>query len=136
MCGGWIVRPVPPPDKRITYVVKRERWVKIGMTGNPPATPAAESLADVLRDVRAWARQGPSAVNWSNPGGAPPWGTLVESGNPICRGCGVRLLTLGFNWVDEVTGSRICGGDPGTVDQSHQSGPPPPSALSAIDATP
>lgn len=34
VCGGMLVRPQPPPDKRVTYAVLRQRWVKIGMTGN------------------------------------------------------------------------------------------------------
>jgi hypothetical protein len=95
-----------------------------------PPDPAAwdDAVASFL--------SGPSAVNWSNPGGCPPWGTLVESGNPRCRGCGVRLLTLGWHYVDEVTGGRFCGGDPGTWDQSHRSGPPPQEVLALVDETP
>lgn len=34
VCGGWVNRPQPPPDKRITYAVLRQQWLKIGMTGN------------------------------------------------------------------------------------------------------
>lgn len=62
VCGGWIHRPVPPPDSRVTYVVLREHWVKIGMTGN-----LRERLNVLSRSTEGCLTVHPHGMNWTAP---------------------------------------------------------------------
>jgi hypothetical protein len=62
VCGGWLQRPVPPPDARVTYVVQRQRWVKIGMTGN-----LRERLNVLSRSTEGCLTVHPYGMTWTAP---------------------------------------------------------------------
>ena len=62
VCLGWIHRPVPHPSSRVTYAVRRQGWVKIGMTGN-----LKERLGVLSRSTEGCFTVHPPEMDWHAP---------------------------------------------------------------------
>lgn len=62
VCLGWIHRPRPAPAVRVTYAVRRQGWVKIGMTGN-----LKERLSVLSRSTEGCLTVHPPTMDWKAP---------------------------------------------------------------------